>query len=143
MSRRHDRGSNRYLYGEDEGRLLDWVLYPGRRLAAFERNSIPVPDRRRRDVVLSKQVHTVEYRELLWWESTWKPGSTSHRNALFWYEAVLDTRPLSSELPTRTRQWLGARSRTLETHIYQVDKPIPRMDLIRYLKGEDCSRSRN
>jgi len=128
---------NQYLYGQDERQLLDWGLQPGRLLAALERGTGPMPDRRRRDAVLERQVHTFQYKELLFWTDTsWQPGSESHRNALFWYEAVLDNRPLSAELPTRTSKWTGARCKTLESHLDQAEKPIPRLDLVRYLQDE-------
>jgi hypothetical protein len=138
MSTLLDTGNNQYLHGQDERQLLDWGLQPGRRLAAYERSTAPMPDRKRRDAVLERQVHTFQYKELLWWESTWQPGTESHRNALFWYEAVLDNRPLTSELPTRTTKWSGARCKTLESHLYlgKVENPIPRLDLVRYLQDE-------
>jgi hypothetical protein len=139
MSTLLDTGNNQYFSCSEEGRLLDWGLQPGRRLAAFESGGMQMPNRKRRDAALERQVHTFQYKELLFWSNTtWQPGQESHRNALFWYEAVLDNRPLSAELPTRTTKWTGARCKTLESHIYlgKVENPIPRLDLIRYLEDE-------
>jgi len=135
-----DRGE--YLHGCDEHWLLDWGLQPGRRLAAYERGKHTPPHRKRRDNVLAQQVLTLNFQELQFVSTeSWSPGSESHVNALWWYEAVLCDTPPTAALPRRTIRRKGLTVQTLELHFYlgRVEKPIPRLDLMRYLEDESAA----